>query len=54
VSVGGIETVLNSGAIGSCVLKRENDNIGKNSLNSVKKLLREEQIEIKAEAKGGF
>lgn len=39
---------------GANVLKRENDNIGKDNLNSVKKLLAEEQIEIKAEAIGGF
>ncbi len=39
---------------GANVLKRENDNIGKKNLNSVKKLLRKEQIEIKAEATGGF
>jgi len=38
---------------GANVLKRENDNIGKNNLISVKNLLREKQLEIKAQAIGG-
>lgn len=39
---------------GANVLKRENDTIGKDNLDSVEKLLREKQIEIKAKAIGGF
>lgn len=39
---------------GANVLKRENDSIGFDNLNSIKKLLREYQIDIKAEAIGGF
>jgi chemotaxis protein CheD len=39
---------------GANVLKRENDNIGKNNLISVKNLLREKQLRIKAETTGGF
>ncbi len=39
---------------GANVLKRENDTIGKDNLDSVEKLLREKQIEIKAKAVGGF
>ena len=39
---------------GANVLKRENDQIGKDNLNSVKKLLREKQIKIMAKAIGGF
>jgi chemotaxis protein CheD len=39
---------------GANVLKRENDTIGKDNLESVKTLLREKQLEIKAEAIGGF
>jgi chemotaxis protein CheD len=39
---------------GANVLKRENENIGKDNLNSVKILLQQEQIEIKADEIGGF
>ncbi len=39
---------------GANVLKRENDTIGIDNLNSVKSLLLEAQIEIKAESIGGF
>ena len=39
---------------GANVLRRKNDTIGEDNLNSVKKLLRKEQIEIKAEDAGGF
>lgn len=39
---------------GANVLKRENDTIGKDNLDSVEKLLRENQIEIKAKSAGGF
>jgi len=39
---------------GANVLKRENDTIGKDNLDSVEKLLREKQLEIKAKAIGGF
>jgi len=36
------------------VLKRVNDSIGKDNLESVKRLLSEKKLEIKAEAIGGF
>ncbi len=39
---------------GANVLKRENDTIGKNNIDSVKKLIREKKIEIKAKSIGGF
>jgi len=39
---------------GANVLKRENDTIGKDNLDSVEELLREKQIEIIAKAVGGF
>ena len=39
---------------GANVLKRENDTIGTDNLDSVENLLRENQIEIKAKAIGGF
>ncbi len=39
---------------GANVLKRENDTIGKDNLESIKTFLREKQLEIKAEAIGGF
>lgn len=39
---------------GANVLKRTNDNIGKDNLDSVMKLLQEERIEIKAKSIGGF
>jgi len=39
---------------GANVLKRENDTIGKDNMNSVENLLREKQLEIKAKSVGGF
>jgi chemotaxis protein CheD len=39
---------------GANVLKRKNDTIGIDNVNSVKKLLKEEELDIKAEAIGGF
>lgn len=39
---------------GANVLKRENDSIGKENMDSVEKLLHEKQLEIKAKATGGF
>jgi len=39
---------------GANVLKRENDTIGKDNLDSVAQLFREKQIEIKAKSIGGF
>jgi len=39
---------------GANVLKRENDRIGKDNLDSVEKLLSENQMKIKARAIGGF
>lgn len=39
---------------GANVLKRENDTIGAENLDSIENLLRENQIEIKAKATGGF
>jgi chemotaxis protein CheD len=39
---------------GANVLKRENDSIGKDNLDSVEKILLEKQIEIKAKAIGGL
>jgi len=39
---------------GANVLKRKNDHIGKDNLDSVKKLLSEKQLEIKAISIGGF
>ncbi|MDY0104045.1 MAG: chemotaxis protein CheD [Lentimicrobium sp.] len=39
---------------GANVLKRENDIIGEDNLNSIKKWLTEEQFKIKAESIGGF
>lgn len=39
---------------GANVLKHENDSIGKNNLSSVKKLLSDKHIEVKAESIGGF
>lgn len=39
---------------GANVLRRKNDNIGTDNLNSVKKLLKEYKVEIKAETIGGF
>jgi len=39
---------------GGNVLKRENDTIGKDNLDSVEKLLLEKQLQIKAREMGGF
>lgn len=39
---------------GANVLKREGDAIGKNNLESIEKLFQESQIDIKAQAVGGF
>ena len=39
---------------GANVLKRENDSIGKDNLDSVEKLLSQKQIKIKARSVGGF
>lgn len=39
---------------GANVLKRESDTIGKDNLDAVEKLLRENKIEIKAKSTGGF
>ena len=39
---------------GANVLKRENDSIGIDNINSVENLLREKQVKIKAKAIGGF
>ena len=51
ISKGNIEICIVGGAN---VLKRENDTIGKDNLDSIMKILMEEHINIKAKSVGGF
>ena len=51
INKGNIEACIVGGAN---VLKRENDTIGKDNLDSIMKILREEHINIKAKSIGGF